>query len=86
LSNCSEDYGTKTERHNPRLAATLEKQASDSSPKVTDKSDKTAGIKHILYNAAGLEHKPVPHKVKPEDAICPICSVETEHVGHLLTH
>lgn len=80
------DYGTKTERHNPRPAATKEKQASDSSPKATNESDKATGIKHILDNAAGLEHEPVPHKVKTEDAICPTCSVETEHVGHLLTH
>jgi transposase len=81
------EYGTKTERHNPRPATTTAKnQTTDSSSKAADKSDKSTGIKHILDNATGLEREPVPHTVKPEDAICPTCSVETERVGHLLTH
>ncbi len=80
------EYGTKTEKHNPRPAASKQKATTDSSSKATDAPDKATGIKHILDNATGLEHEPVPHNVQPENAVCPTCSVETEHVGHLLTH
>ena len=78
------DYGTKTERHNPRPAATKGKQASDSSPKATDESDKATGIKHILDNAA-FAHPPAgngerqPESPRPYARDSLLSKVQTIH-------
>jgi transposase len=74
------DYGKKTEKHNPRPAVSCPKPKADA-----DKSNAT-GVKHILENAGHLPHEPVPHAVKPEDAVCPDCSVETVLVSNLITN
>lgn len=79
------EYGKKTEKHNPRPAATKPKPETDPKPDATA-GQKLTGIKHILENAKDLPHEPVPHSVRPEDKICPNCVVETEFVGSLITH
>ncbi|MFN8656618.1 MAG: IS66 family transposase [Candidatus Obscuribacterales bacterium] len=74
------DFGPKTERHNPRPARTKSERSAD-----TDK-EKTGGIKHILDNASKLPHEPVQHTVKPEELICPGCEVDTVFVSNAITH
>ncbi|MBX9667955.1 MAG: IS66 family transposase [Candidatus Obscuribacterales bacterium] len=78
------DYGKKTEKHNPRPATSTPKPAADA--ELSDQNNKTTGIKHILENAKNIPHETVPHKVKPEDLLCPDCSVETVLVGNVITH
>lgn len=80
------DYGKKTEKHNPRPAAVKPKPKPDRNSDAAPENEKSTGIKHILDNAKNLTHQPVPHFVKPEDSICPDCSVETVFVSNLLTH
>jgi transposase len=77
------DYGKKTEKHNPRPAVgRTEAAAADEAAE----KGKSTGIKHILENAKNLPHEPVQHSIKPEDMLCPDCSVETVPVSNLLTH
>jgi len=81
------EYGKRTEKHNPRPAPVADvkpkiaPKAGDSKPKT-----KSTGKKHILDNADHLPSEPVPHSVKPEDAVCPECAVETVRLGSLVTH
>jgi hypothetical protein len=76
------EYGKKTEKHNPRPAATQPKPKSSNPDSPNAKSK---GAKHILDNAEKLPHEPVHHSVKPEQTICPTCTVETEFVSKLCT-
>lgn len=78
------DYGKKTEKHNPRPTASKPKPASGVDN--AGENNKETGIKHILNNAKNVPHDPVRHQVKPEDMLCPDCSVETVHVSNGLTH
>lgn len=77
------DYGPKTEKHNPRPAAVQPRQRNSDA---ASENEKSTGIKHILENARNLPHEPTAHLVKPEDAICPDCCIQTEFVSSLLTH
>lgn len=74
------DYGKKTEKHNPRPAR--EQPLAKEAPA----TERSTGIKHILENAIHLPHEPVPHCVKPDETICPDCSVETVFVSNFVTH
>ena len=76
------DYGSKTEKHNPRPALL---QPRDRIPDGHQK-DSSTGIEHILENAKNLPHQPVEHFIKSDAAVCPDCSVETVFVSNLLTH
>jgi transposase len=76
------EFGGKTEKHNPRPAATQPKPRSSSAD---SPSAKSKGSKHILENAQKLPHEPVHHSVKPEQIVCPTCTVETEFVSNLCT-
>ncbi len=73
------DYGKKTEKHNPRPAPPKPESSTASD------AEKSTGIKHIIENAKNLNHEPKEHFVKPEDSICPSCSVNTVFVSNLLT-
>jgi transposase len=75
------DYGNKTEKHNPRPAIPKPKET----PVDALGNAKSTGIKHIIENGKNLPHEPVPHLVKPEDALCPDCVVETVFVRNLRT-
>jgi transposase len=74
------DFGPKTERHNPRPARTKSERSFNTN------KEKAGGIKHILENASKLPHEPVQHTVKPEDSTCPNCEVDTVFVSHAITH
>jgi len=83
------EFGKKTEKHNPRPAGPDAKPAPTAKPKeaTRDSEDEDlTGIKHILENAKNLEHEDQKHSVRPEDAICPDCNVETKFVRNVLTH
>jgi transposase len=78
------DFGKKTEKRNPRPAASQPKAKTD-----TDNSDETnpsSGVKHVLENAKNLTPESIQHSVQPEDAICPDCKIETVFVGNSITH
>lgn len=78
------EYGKKTEKHNPRPAISKPKPASGAD--TAGERNKGVGIKHILDNAKNVPHEPVKHPVKPEDMLCPHCSVETKHVSDVVTY
>jgi transposase len=75
-----DQYGPKTERHNPRPAMPGAK-----APEHDPATPKTSNHKkHILDQ--NLPTEPVPYKVDPADAICPTCVVETVFVGYEITY
>jgi transposase len=76
------DFGSKTERHNPRPALADELSPLTAKEKSTPKPRNH--IKHIL--SQNLPPEIVPHTVKPEDATCPHCIVDTVFVGTEVTH
>jgi transposase len=77
------EYGKKTERQNPRPAATSERTNKNNE---NDAAEKATGIKHILQNAENLPHEPVHHPVTAEHSVCPNCTVETVFVSNTLSH
>ncbi|MCC7528989.1 MAG: IS66 family transposase [Candidatus Melainabacteria bacterium] len=80
------DYGKKTEKHNPRPAEVKPKTKPAGKSNSAADFEKSTGIKHILENAKNLPHEPITHSVKPEDSLCPDCTIETVFVSSLLTH
>lgn len=79
------DFGSKTERHNPRPAV------AEETPKIavvveqaTVRKPKDKHEKHIL--AQDLPTAEVAHTVMPEAAICPHCIVDTVFVRNEVTH
>jgi len=79
------DFGNKTERHNPRPAVVESDVATIPPPnKKKHKENKNKHEKHILTQNLPIE--PVHHLVKPEDAICPTCIVETVPMGNEITY
>jgi transposase len=87
------DFGSKTERHNPRQGATLaEDQPDTEAPPPTSKPSKQAQPKaappdrkkHI--RSQNLPTLPVPHKVSSEQAMCPHCAVETKFVRNEVSY
>ncbi len=72
------DYGPTTEHHNPRPAAPA------ATPVVPKPPKKGNHKKHIHFQ--NLPTEPVPHSVKPEDATCPNCILETVFVGNKLSY
>lgn len=76
------DFGNKTERHNPRPAIA----ENTSVPLIKEKpAPKPRNhSKHIL--SQDLPPEVVPHTVKPEDATCPTCIVDTVFVRTEVTH
>lgn len=80
------DFGNKTERHNPSPAIIQSDVTTTIPPpnKKKHKENKNKHEKHILTQKLPIE--PVHHLVKPEDAICPTCIVETVPIGNDITY
>lgn len=78
------DYGPKTERHNPKPAATAGEDVKPQEPDPVKEPTSRNHKKHIHFQ--NLPTEPVPHKVKPADLICPDCAVETVFVGNEITY
>lgn len=77
------DFGSKTERHNPRQAPAPSKTASI--PK--QKEAQEAGSKHEKHILSqNLPTVAVPHAVNFEDAICPRCAIDTVFVRNEVTY
>jgi transposase len=79
------DFGSKTERHNPRPAietAGLKTTKIDKLPATPPTSSKHE--KHILRH--NLPTREVIHKVTPQEAICPHCSIDTVFVRDEISH
>ena len=78
-----ENYGPKTERHNPKPAASDSPAQPPAVEPITDPKHRNHK-KHIHFQ--NLPTDPVPHKVKAEDLMCPNCTVETVFVGNEITY
>lgn len=76
------DFGNKTERHNPRPAITEDTAVRLAKEKPAPKPRNHS--KHIL--SQNLTTEVVPHAVKPADAACPTCTVDTVFVRTEVTH
>jgi transposase len=84
------DYGEKTERHNPRPAASavadeIKDKAKELLDTAADSGD-SPRTKHILNLNKNLPAEPVPHKVDADHRLCPNCAVDTVFIGNEVTY
>jgi transposase len=77
------DFGSKTERHNPRPAVDGLVEAQRRQPS-SSANDAPKGIKHILNQP--VNEVAVQHSVCDADRFCPECCVETVFVGNNISH
>jgi transposase len=78
------DFGSTTERHNPKPALATQDTATLLRTKPKREPKPRNHVKHILTQ--NLPTEPVPHHVKPEYLMCPDCDIETDFVRNEITY
>ena len=78
------DFGSKTERNNPRPART--RFRSKAPAPVAPETPETVGTDGERIPWPNLDGQKVPHPVNQADIMCPTCNVETEFVSNTLTY
>ncbi len=76
------EYGPKTERHNPRPAAsaTLQREPAEGGTTPAQRNHE----KHILSQDLPIER--LAHDVEKDNLNCPDCLAETVTIGHKVTY